>query len=87
MTERGVDRRAEQIHNEYVGKARKADQQFGGTPVGEVGRVERKLLTFPRVEGLIFGNWGEGSQAVHSLIEALAVSRSKVAMPQMRSKR
>ena len=87
MIERGVDRRANQLHNEYVGKARKADQQFGGTLQGEVGQVERKLLTFPKVEGLVFGNWGEGSQAVHSLVEALAVSRSKVAIPQIRSRR
>ena len=38
-----------------------------------MGRVERKLLTFPKVEGLVFGNWGEGSQAVYSLVGALAV--------------
>ena len=87
MAERGVDRRANQLHNEYVAKARKADQQYGGTPLGEVGRVERKLLSFPKVEGLVFGNWGEGSQAVHSLVESLAVSRSKVAIPQLRSKK
>ena len=86
MIDRAVDRRADQLHKEYLSKARHADQNFGGTPEGEVGRVERKLLTFPKVEGLVFGNWGEGSQAVHSLVEALATSRSKVAIPQLRSK-
>ena len=87
MTERAVDKRADQLHNEYVSKARRADQHYGGTSEGELGRVERKLLTFPRVEGLVFGNWGEGSQAVHALVEALAVSRAKVATPQLRSKK
>ena len=56
--ERGVDRRADQLHQEYLNKARKADQDFGGTEPGTVGGVERKLLTFPKVEGLVFGNWG-----------------------------
>ena len=61
MIDRAVDRRADQLHKEYLSKARHADQNFGGTPEGEVGRVERKLLTFPKVEGLVFGNWREGS--------------------------
>lgn len=46
MVARAVDRRADQLHSEYIGKAKRADQQFGGTEKGEVGRVERKLLTF-----------------------------------------
>ena len=30
-------------------------------PQNEVGAVERKLQTFPQVEGQVFGNWGEAS--------------------------
>ena len=54
--ERGVDKRADQLHQEYVGKARKADQDHGGVQRGVVGAVERKLLTYPKVEGIVFGN-------------------------------
>ena len=49
--------------------------------------VERKLLSFPEVEGLVFGNWGEASKATHNLVEALATSRAQIGDPQARSKR
>ena len=73
-SERGVDKRADQLHDEYVMKARRADQDHGGVGQGVVGGVERKLLNFPKVEGLVFGNWGEASQATHQLVEELACS-------------
>jgi hypothetical protein len=44
--------------------------------------VETKLLTFPKVEGIVFGNWGEVSEATHRLVDALATSRARVAEPQ-----
>ena len=84
--ERGVDKRAEGLHDEYVQKARRADQDHGGVQPGRVGGVESKLLTFPKVEGIVFGNWGEASEGTHALVEALATSRSKVAEPQARKK-
>ena len=67
---RAVDKRADQLNQEYIEKARKVDQKFGGAQAGEIGRVEAKLATFPKVEGLVFGNWGEGREAVHALIDA-----------------
>ena len=85
--ERGVDKRAGQLHQEYINKARKADQDFGGVQPGTVGAVERKLLTFPQVEGLVFGNWGEVSESTHQLVEALATSRAQIGEPQARSRR
>ena len=72
--DRGVDKRAAQLHEEYVGKARNADQQHGGAQPGQIGRVEAKLLSFPEVEGIVFGNWGEASEATHKLVDALATS-------------
>ena len=85
--DRGVDKRAEELHHEYVGKARRADQDHGGVEQGVVGGVERKLLTFPKVEGLVFGNWGEASQATHHLVEELASSRARIADPQTRGRK
>ena len=86
-SDRGVDKRAEQLHQEYVGKARRADQEHGGVEQGVTGAVERKLLTFPKVEGIVFGNWGEASQATHQLVEELASSRARIADPQTRGKK
>ena len=86
-TERGVDKRAGQLHQEYVTKAKKTDQDHGGVEPGMVGGVQRKLQTFPQVEGLVFGNWGEASQATHQLVEALATSRVKIGEPQARSRK
>ena len=46
-----------------------------------------QLLTFPQVEGIVFGNWDEASQATHQLVEALATSRAQIGDPQARSRR
>ena len=80
--ERAVDVRAAQLHQEYVDKARRADQQYGGVVVGTVGPVERKLLSFGQVKGLVFGNFGEVSEATHKLLDIMATSRVRVALPQ-----
>ena len=80
--ERAVDKRAEQLHEEYVRKAKKVDRDYVGTQPGNVGPVQAKLLSFERVRGLVFGAFGEASQAVHQLIDTLANSRVSVAGPQ-----
>ena len=36
---------------------------------------------------MVFGAWGEASEAVHNLVEAMATSRAKVADPQTRGKK
>jgi hypothetical protein len=40
-----------------------------------------KLLSFPKVEGIVFGYWGEASEATHKLVDALATIRARVAEP------
>ena len=47
-----------------------------------VGPVETKLLSFERVQGVVFGAFGEVSEPVHRLIDQLATSRVLVAGPQ-----
>ena len=64
-----------------MGKAKQADQQHCGTQQDQIGRVEAKLLSFPKVEGIVFGNWGEVSEATHKLVDALATCRARVAEP------
>jgi hypothetical protein len=73
---------AGQLNREYQEKARKTDRDFGGVEEGRVGPVENKLLSFPTVQGMVFGSFGDASEAVHSLVEALATSRVRVAGPQ-----
>jgi hypothetical protein len=47
-----------------------------------IGSVENKLLSFPTIQGIVFGSFREASEAVHSLVENLATSRVRVAGPQ-----
>ena len=74
-----MEARADQLHEEYVKKAKHAD---GGMEVGTVSPVENKLLSFGSVQGLVFGNYGEVSEATHSLMDAMATKRVRVAGPQ-----
>ena len=66
-----VDRRAEALHQEYVDNARRVDSQYSGTAPGTVGPVKEK---FKRVQGVVFGAFGEASEPVHRLIDHLATS-------------
>ena len=70
-----VDRRAALLQGEYLRKARKVDQKYGGVMVGEVGGVERKLLSFPAVRGLIVGAWGEINDQFEELLQMSAEAR------------
>ena len=80
--DRAVDIRARNLHDEHVDKARKADQLYGGGEVRRLGPVESKLLSFGRVQGIVFGNYGEASEATHKLQDTIANSRVRVALPQ-----
>ena len=66
-----MDNRSKLLLGEYQLKARKADQKFGGTHVGEVGRMEQKLLNFGRVHGLVAGAWGEISEDFKMLMQVI----------------
>ena len=80
-TERGVDKRAQQLQQEYLVKARNADRKYNGVAEGEVGATERKLLELGEDRGLVAGAWGEVSEPCHSLLAHLATSRVRVAGP------
>ena len=79
-TRRAVDVRASQLQSEYLGKARRADRRQG-TPAGQVGRVEAKLVSLGEVRGVVAGQWGEVSEPTHALLDAMATSRVRVAGP------
>ena len=67
-----VGRRAARLHAEYLGKARRLDQQFLAAPTNSQGPVESKLRSFGTVGGLVFGAWAEASADVHQLVAVLA---------------
>ena len=50
-------------------------RQYGGVQEGVAGPVERKLSSFPRLQGLVFGAWNEASPDVHNLVHTVASAR------------
>ena len=60
----------------YRTKARKADKEFVGVPEGQQGPVEGRLLGYGEVTGLVFGAFGEASEAVHELVQVVAKARA-----------
>ena len=76
---RAVDSRADLLPQEYLNKARGADQTYNQIPPGEVGPVERKLVELGDLKGIVSGNFGEVSEDTLALLAALATSRVQVA--------
>ena len=72
---KAVDSRANLLHGEYRKKAREADRICGDRNNGELGPVERKLLQFGNIVGLVVGAFGEVSEDLHYLIQKLAESK------------
>ena len=80
---RAVDTRAGKLTQEYLAKACNTDQKYCDTAPGTTGPVETKLGTMGAVQGIVVGAFGEGSDALHTLVHHLAVSRVRVAGPQL----
>ena len=76
-----MDKRADELQQEYMVKAREADRVHNLTPAGNVGPVEQKLISLGEVSGVVSGNFGEVSEDTHALIASLATSRVRVAGP------
>ena len=74
-----MDARAHLLPQEYLNKARAADQKYNNTERGTVGPVERKLLELGEVRGIVSGNFGEVSEDTHALLATLATYRVRVA--------
>ena len=66
---RAVDSRADLLPQEYLNKARAADQNHN----------QMKLLELGEVRGIVAGNFGEVSEHTHALVAALATYRVRVA--------
>ena len=75
--QRGTDKRAGGLQNEYKNKARKVDHEVLGVMEEHKGPIQRRLEEYGDLIGLCFGAWGEGSEQVHQLVQTLAESRLK----------
>ena len=57
------------------------DKKYNNTPEDQVGRVESKLVELGEVQGIVCGNFGEVSQALHNLVAELTTSRVRETGP------
>ena len=87
---RGVDRRAERLTENYARTVREVDRKYCGTErppprrrgvpqvVAEVGPVKTRLKTYGKIKGWVFGAWGEASEEVHGLVQRVALARYEI---------
>ena len=52
-------------------RQKKTDRKFGNMAIGEVGRMEQKLLNFQRVRGLVVRAFGEISEYFKVLMDVM----------------
>jgi hypothetical protein len=74
-SKRGVERRVIPLPLEYSKPLAKLDRKYHGTPVGQVGPLERRLQGYDRLQCLVMGSFQEGSKDLHALLETLADCR------------
>ena len=56
---------------------RKLDRKFHGTEDGRTGPLVGRLQSFPPLQSLVIGAFGEASQDIHSLVDYLTESRER----------
>ena len=49
--------------------------------MGQVGKVEAKLVSLGKIRGLVYGKGGEVSDDTHALLDIMATNRVSVAGP------
>ena len=69
---KAVDKRANELNNEYIAKARQVDTRFHATAPGDVGPVQAKLAEYGTVRPLVFGWFGEVNAAFEQLLSLAA---------------
>ena len=73
--QKAVNRRARALPAEYEGKLSKMDRQLHHTEPGGIGPLVRRFRSFPELQGLVVGAFGEASADLHSLVSHLDLSR------------
>ena len=66
-----VSARQQRVTPEYIGKARRADRTYNGIRRNDVGPLEAEVKRQGRIDGLVFGAYGEASSYVEQLVKKL----------------
>ena len=69
-----VEKRQEQVHKEYVNKAKAIDRK---NKAPSPGPALAHLESFGRVRGLVIGPRGEASSDLHALVERVCTVRAE----------
>ena len=69
---RGVERGVIPLLAEYSNPLAKLDMKYHGTPLGQVGPLQRRLQGYGRLQCLFMGTFQDGSKDLHALLETLA---------------
>ena len=70
-----MDRRARELPGSYRRPLERLDRLHHATPEDEVGPLVRRLQSFGELQTYVVGNWGEGSEDLHALIQTCAEAR------------
>ena len=70
-----MDARAKTLPREYKKKLQALDIRYHGVPMNQEGPLVQRLDTWGELQGLVVGQFGEGSQHLHSLLRQLAESK------------
>ena len=72
---KAVDVRAAELPGTYRRPLQRLDAQHHGTREGETGPLVRRLQGYGLLQGYVAGAWGEGSEALHALVQTCAEAR------------
>jgi hypothetical protein len=81
-----VRERANAVHKTIVRQAKQLDEKYCGIASGAVGPVQRKLLSFGPVVGIVFGAFGEVSEGVRELVKLAARRAAEIHYTDMGAK-
>ena len=73
--DKAVDVRAKQLPGSYRRPLERLDTLHYGRRQGETGPLVRRLQSYGDLQGYVSGAWGEGSEALHSLVQTCAEAR------------
>ena len=72
---KGVERRKDELQEEYRKPLAALDRMYHGTQGGEVGPLVRRLQGYGQLQGLVVGAFQEASKDLHALLDTLADSK------------